>query len=183
MAKDIEAFERVFRETGKLQHARLAYGDSEPVSRKGMQGLNKTLRAIVERVRAESSHTPMVVMPPAPVPQKEVANRVLPAAFVAQQFQPGQAGNPEGGSIARTFRTAAKRKLDREGAEKYVNQLGTIIETGKNDSDKIRAFEAFRDTAGEKPTSNINMAALVVMMPAEAVMSNLDEWAGDDDYA
>lgn len=95
------------------------------------------------------------------------------------RFLPGNPGGP-GGRVASP--TAAYRKILAErGAEPLAEVVYNDALTAKNARDRLAAASEITDRVDGKATQRMDVRGLICMMPAEAVMSSLDDWAGDDE--
>jgi len=184
---DFEAYKRVLIESQSIAQAREAAGWKPSTASKCRKGLPAEWLTFTDEVLGPAG------MPKPAREQVKVISApsskpvVMPPEMIAQQgrfarLPDGEVPNPEGGSRLASVRAAIKHTLRSQGAEPIAANLYKVASGNtKHDSDAIRAAEAIRDTIGEKPGLNIDMRGLIVMMPAEAVMSNLDEWAGLDE--
>lgn len=91
-------------------------------------------------------------------------------------------GNPGGpGRPPLASPTAAYRRLLAErGADELVQTVYNDALTAKNARDRLAAASEITDRVDGKATQRMDVRGLICMMPAEAVMTGLDEWAGDD---
>lgn len=92
-------------------------------------------------------------------------------------------GNPGGpGRPPLASPTAAYRRLLAErGADELVKTVYNDALTAKSARDRLAAASEITDRVDGKATQRMDVRGLICMMPAEAVMSSLDKWAGDDE--
>lgn len=98
------------------------------------------------------------------------------------KFAPGNCANPTGRPPNIVSPTAAYRKiLAEKGAEPLAEVVYNDALTAKSARDRLAAAAEITDRVDGKATQRMDVRGLICMMPAEAVMTGLDEWAGDDE--
>lgn len=98
------------------------------------------------------------------------------------QIMPGQVLNPGGRPKSKHITEAYKAILEDEGADKYARVVAQIaLDSTSKPSDKLAAVQEITDRVEGKATQRMDVRGLICMMPAEGVMSTLDDWAGDDE--
>lgn len=97
------------------------------------------------------------------------------------KFAPGNCANPAGRPKTASITAAYKEILERDGAEKMAEVIYNDALAARTARDRLAAASEITDRVEGKATQRVDMRGLVVMMPAEAVVSGLDDWAGDDE--
>lgn len=184
---DFEIYKRVLTESRSIAKAREAAGWKPSTASKCRKGLPVEWVTFTNEILGQPGDSVPVTARVQVISSPSSAPTVLPPEMIANQgrfarLPEGEVPNPEGGSKLASFRAGVKKKLASYGVEPIVDHMYKVAsgET-KNDSDAIRAATEIRDTIGEKPTTNVDMRGIVVMMCPEEKWQELDAWAGDDD--
>lgn len=104
------------------------------------------------------------------------------------KFVPGVSGNPSGRPKSRIISEELKELLAKEsehdqrtGAQKLGEKVFALAEQDKDGYLALAAIKEITDRVEGKAVQRSDVRGLICMMPAEAVMTGLDEWAGEDE--
>lgn len=88
---------------------------------------------------------------------------------------PGGPGRPKTASITEAY----KQILADRGAVELAQVVYNDATTAKAARDRLAAASEITDRTEGKATQRVDMRGIVVMMPAQADLEALDNWAGD----
>jgi len=95
-------------------------------------------------------------------------------------FAPGNPGGPGRPRNIESPTAAYKQILAERGATELAQVVYNDALTAKNARDRLAAASEITDRVDGKATQRVDMRGIVVMMPAEASLGALDDWAGDE---
>lgn len=158
---NVEAFKSEYMESRTLQRALIAGGLRKSTATKGKAALPDDLKKWVDE-----QGKPAALL----APRGEILKPV-PPEFLPWQNTAERPANPNGGSREYSFKAGMRKKLERDGIEPVVNKVyGLATGEARFDSDTLRAAEMIRDTIDGKPTQDVNVKGLIVMMPADSLL-------------